>query len=292
MLSTLHNRPCPRPLNTLTLATCGLLSYGCVLPTSSPSISGSRLCPFVGTEMVLTVAAESSLSTPAPEVIQAAADVAASRLAELAISPAAVFLGESGAIVVQLPAEVDINQVRSLLGNQGELTFRPQKVGDQYQELLPLLAERQAIAATDAAALEAVDVAILTLFDAPAIHGGDVQDADATLTFGERWEVAVDFTEKGAQQFADLTREVAGTGRAVGIFMDNELLSAPTVDVSYGETGITGGRAVISGTFSQAEAEAIALQIQSGAFPAPIEIASLQVTTIDENCEAESGDRL
>ena len=111
-------------------------------------------------------------------------------------------------------------------------------------------------------------------------------------TSGRPPEILVEFNEGGAQAFADLTRNVAGTGRAVGLFLNDELLSAPIVDVSYAETGIQGGQAVINGNFSETEAETIAAQIRSGAFPAPTEVVSLQTVVLDEACEVISSDRL
>jgi len=66
--------------------------------------------------------------------------------------------------------------------------------------------------------------------------------------------------------------------------LDDQLLSAPTVDVTYAETGITGGTAVITGAFSEAIAATVAAQIRSGALPAPTAIVSREPVTLDDNC--------
>ena len=84
--------------------------------------------------------------------------------------------------------------------------------------------------------------------------------------------VSVKFNEEGAKLFAEITR--ANVGRQLGIFLDGELLSSPVVNEA-----ITGGTAVISGSFTAEEARALAQNLSFGALPVPITLASTQ--TID-----------
>ena len=84
--------------------------------------------------------------------------------------------------------------------------------------------------------------------------------------------MAIQFDGEGGRQFAELTRNIAGTGRSIGIFLDNRLLSAPTVDVQYAETGITGGRAVISGNFTAESSRDLEIQLRGGALPLPVAV--------------------
>ena len=72
--------------------------------------------------------------------------------------------------------------------------------------------------------------------------------------------------------FSELTRNIAGTGRALGIFLDERLISAPSVDVEYAATGITGGSAVISGNFNAESAKDLEIQLRGGALPVPVEV--------------------
>ena len=64
-------------------------------------------------------------------------------------------------------------------------------------------------------------------------------------------QIEVVFTEQGRQIFAKLTRE--NIEKRVAIIVDGEVISAPTI-----KTAITGGRAVITGSFTRAEANRIA----------------------------------
>ncbi len=80
-------------------------------------------------------------------------------------------------------------------------------------------------------------------------------------------EVLLQFNSEGAKMFADITKR--NLGRQVAIYLDNEIVSAPTVQAE-----ITDGRAVISGSFTVQEAKDLAARLNEGALPVPIELVS------------------
>ncbi len=84
--------------------------------------------------------------------------------------------------------------------------------------------------------------------------------------------VSVTFSPEGGELFAQITRE--HVGEQLGIFLDGELLSAPVINEA-----ITGGTAIISGSFTPDEAKDLAQNLSFGALPVPITLASVQ--TID-----------
>lgn len=86
--------------------------------------------------------------------------------------------------------------------------------------------------------------------------------------------------------FAEQTKALAGTGRAIGIFLDDVLLSAPIVDITYAETGIEGGEATISGNFTAEAAQELEQQLKTGALPVDLEI--VEITSSDEPIETEA----
>jgi preprotein translocase subunit SecD len=90
------------------------------------------------------------------------------------------------------------------------------------------------------------------------------------------WEILLQFDKTGGDTFAKLTKKLAGTGRAVGIFLDNDLISTPVIGADLAATGITGGRAVISGNFTAAMAKEIVVLLQSGTLPVPVKIVEIQ----------------
>lgn len=81
--------------------------------------------------------------------------------------------------------------------------------------------------------------------------------------------VLVEFNEEGKKLFGDIT--TANVGKPVGIFLDNELISSPTV-----QEPITDGQAQISGSFSITEAKQLVKDLNLGALPVPIQLLSQQ----------------
>jgi protein-export membrane protein SecD len=74
------------------------------------------------------------------------------------------------------------------------------------------------------------------------------------------------FNDEGSKLFAEITK--ANIGKQVAIFLDGQPISQPTVNEE-----ITGGKAVISGSFSIEEARLLVGRLNAGALPLPIKQA-------------------
>jgi preprotein translocase subunit SecD len=121
--------------------------------------------------------------------------------------------------------------------------------------------------------LQKSNEAIAKLFKSVDLTGKNLKDARPQPTqAGNLWEVAIAFDDEGGKKFAELTKNLAGTGRSIGIFLDNELISAPVVGAEFADTGIAGGRAVITGNFTLDSANDLAIQIRGGSLPFPVEV--------------------
>ncbi|HIK05021.1 MAG TPA: protein translocase subunit SecD [Trichormus sp. M33_DOE_039] len=196
-------------------------------------------------------------------------------------------------ILVQLPGVNDPEQAERVLGGTAQLEFRLQKPNTET----PLLAfqssrfelkakQEELKKSQDQAAinknledLKNNNQAIAELFEStkPPLDGQYLTDAYGEPTQqGNNWNVAIRFNQKGGELFAELTKNLAGTGRSIGIFLDNELISAPVVGVEFANTGITGGSAVITGRFTAQQANDLGVQLRGGALPVPVEIAEIR----------------
>lgn len=82
--------------------------------------------------------------------------------------------------------------------------------------------------------------------------------------------VIVDFNSEGAELFDQITGD--HVGEPLAIFLDGELISAPIINQR-----ISGGQAVISGGFTLDEAKTLSRDLNFGALPVPIELATSQV---------------
>ena len=114
-----------------------------------------------------------------------------------------------------------------------------------------------------------------TIFEPTQLTGAQLSGATTLApqaTGSEFWGVELRFDSDGATIFADLTREIAGTGRSIGIFLDGNLLSAPVVRGDRNPNGITGGVASITGQFDVNEARDLTVKLEAGALPVPVEV--------------------
>jgi protein-export membrane protein SecD len=91
--------------------------------------------------------------------------------------------------------------------------------------------------------------------------------------------VQLTWNSEGDKLFGDITG--ANIGKRLGIFLDGQLISAPTV-----QNKITGGTAVISGSFTIDEAKTLARRLNAGALPVPVSLVTQQ--TVDATLGAAS----
>ena len=104
------------------------------------------------------------------------------------------------------------------------------------------------------------------LMDGSAVKSAVAGVNTETGSAGE-YMVYLDLTSEGAKTFAEVT--AANVGQQISIYMDDILLSSPTVNEA-----ITGGKASITGNFTVEEANDLANQINGGALPFSLEVAS------------------
>ncbi|MFF5672857.1 protein translocase subunit SecD [Streptomyces hygroscopicus] len=106
------------------------------------------------------------------------------------------------------------------------------------------------------------------------VEGTDVDDASAVFESqnGAGWIVQLDFNSKGSKKFAKTTGELnskQSPQNRFAIVLDGAVVSDPEVT----QGAITGGRATISGGFTQQSAENLANVLSYGALPLSFDIA-------------------
>ncbi len=241
-----------------------------------------------GAQLTLQVKPTDKVKEITPQVLEAVQRVVEGRINGLGVSEALVQTAGQDQLLVQLPGVSDPQQAERVLGGTAQLDFRRQKPGTEIplrfaqQEQLQLEAQRQTLeTANDPAALEKLQTqiqdnnrAIAEFFDKTGLTGASLRDAYAqpTAPGASSWSVVVRFDAAGGEKFAELTKNIAGTGRTIGIFLDERLISAPSVAVQYAETGISGGSAEITGNFNAQSANDLAVQLRGGALPVPVAV--------------------
>lgn len=233
-----------------------------------------------GSQLTLQVMTTDEVPKITPDKLEAVQAVVRNRIDEDGtLDPVVQSVGENQ-ILVQLPGVSDPEAAERLLKKAAQLDFREQLPDTSAQVIQTLLFEGQQLELNEEMppeekkeAVAQNNAAIAALFQKTDLTGDRLTDAQAQpLPQGPNiWEVALTFDNEGGDMFAELTKNVAGTGRVLGIFLDGTLISSPSVAVDYATTGITGGRASIS-TFTTEQAAELAIQLRGGALPVPIEI--------------------
>ncbi len=151
-------------------------------------------------------------------------------------------------IIVELPGLTNVDEATKLIGQTAKLEFR---------EFTVPTASLSAVTTTRE---------LLAMTKSVGLTGSDLKRAQLAFnsTTGAP-EVGIEFTSDGSKKFADITTRLVG--KQLAIFLDNSLLTAPTV-----QTPITGGSAVITGQYTRESAKTLALQLNAGALPVPVSI--------------------
>jgi preprotein translocase subunit SecD len=242
-----------------------------------------------GSQLTIQVKPSEEIKEITERELEAVKKVVEGRINGLGVSEPVIQTVGTDKILVQLPGVNDPEQAERVLGGTAQLEFRTQKPNTETQifalqvsrkelkakqEELRKSNDKEAIAKNQEE-LQNNNRAITELFEStnPPLTGKYLKDAYGEPTQGTNWNVAIRFDPKGGELFADLTKKLAGTGRSIGIFLDKELISSPTVGVEFASTGITGGSAVITGRLEAEEANNLGVQLRGGALPVPVEIA-------------------
>ncbi|MBU1110757.1 protein translocase subunit SecD [Patescibacteria group bacterium] len=143
-------------------------------------------------------------------------------------------------VIVELPGVTDTDEAIKLIGQTAQLEIR---------ELDPEAEEGE---------FRFIDT---------GLNGNDLKRAE--VVFDPQTgvpQVSLEFTAEGAKKSKEITER--NIGNYIGFFLDDLLLSAPTVQSVIEDKG------VISGQFKLEDAKRMAIQLNAGALPAPISILS------------------
>ncbi|MFE6777804.1 protein translocase subunit SecD [Streptomyces sp. NPDC057702] len=176
-------------------------------------------------------------------------------------------------IIVELPGVQDPREAADVLGRTAQLAFHP--VRGQGPETP---APSPTTAGEGERVLPDEDGRPLRLGPS-SLSGAEVSEAEARIDpqRGLGWFVSVDFRGPGKDGWAELTGQAACAApgdpvRRVAIVLDDEVISSPQVDPGVAcEKGIAGGSTQITGDFDREEARELALLINGGALPVPVE---------------------
>ena len=183
------------------------------------------------------------------DALNSVRDIIERRVNLFGVSEPSVQMLKSGnkyRVAVDLPGISNISDAVKLIGQTAQLFFREEgKIEEKIATDTPIF---------------------LRLRQETGLTGKHVRKA--TVEFDSQTgkpQVGLTFSKEGAKIFAEVTQR--NVSKPVGIFIDELLISAPTV-----QQVITEGNAVITGDFTTDEAKKLAIAINSGALPLPVKL--------------------
>ncbi|KUL69002.1 MULTISPECIES: protein translocase subunit SecD [unclassified Streptomyces] len=217
----------------------------------------------------------------AAEATDRTLEVLRDRIDALGVAEPSLSRSGTDRIVVELPGVQDPTQAADVLGRTAQLTFHE------------VLGTASAKAGADGPRVLEDETGQPLRLAASSLTGGDVEEAAARFDQqgGAGWHVTLDF-KGGGDGWARLTGEAAchpagDASRRVAIVLDDKVISSPQVDPSVRcGTGIGGGATQITGSFSAEEAKELALLINGGALPVPVE--TVEQRTVGPTLGAEA----
>jgi SecD/SecF fusion protein len=238
-----------------------------------------------GTQIVLEtqdtdrIKADAESTARALEVIRGRVD---------ALGVAEPTLAQSGdrRIIVELPGVTDPREAAEVIGQTAQLSF--------HEVLRPATADQEP---EDGQVVANDEQGQPLLLGPTLVDGEGVSDATAAQPQGGigQWVVNVDFAGEGRSGWRELVAAACANsegGNRVAILLDQDIISSPAVQPDLCASG-GGNSTSITGTFTQAEADDLAVLIKGGALPVPVEVieqrtvgATLGDAAIDASIEA------
>ena len=222
----------------------------------------------------------------AEDALASAKIIVEQRVNGLGLAEPTVQLQGERRMIVELPGVKNPDQAIQTIRSTGQLEFvnlgglgvRPEDFINTTNRPNAVSKLQESVAAGEAAPQsipfpEAVFETIMT--------GDILQAVVATQDEYGFWQIQFDLTSDSSGDFFDYTRD--NIGEVLAIILDGRVLSTPVINAAINDNG------VISGNFSQDEAESLAIQMRYGALPIPLQV--VDVRTIGASLGQDSIDR-
>lgn len=189
-----------------------------------------------GSRLVLEAQTTNTIREITPDMMDSLQFAIEKRVNSLGVAETIVQRSGERRLIVEIPNISNPEQAKKYLGETAELDFRKLENGKWVTT---------------------------------GLTGNDLKKAQvgSDPTTGE-WQVMLEFNDKGAKKFADITQKLVG--KQMAIFFNNELQSAPYINepILGGKAQITGGQ----GGFEFKDAKQMVDLLNAGALPIPAKI--------------------
>lgn len=188
-----------------------------------------------GTRLTLQAMPTEDVKKITPAVMESLHSVLERRVNGMGIGEAVVQRAGADRMLIEIPGVKDPEEAKSRLGRVGKLEFK--KLNEQGQWVNS------------------------------GVSGKDFTKADIGTKQNGEWIVLFELNPEGAKKFGELTAQLAPTRAPLGIFFDDEQVSAPSVNEP-----ILDGAGMIEGKFTHESAKELVDTLNAGALPVDINI--------------------
>ena len=195
-----------------------------------------------GSRLVLEAQTTDTIAKITPDMMSSLQFAIENRINALGVAETVVQQAGEKRLLVEIPSISDPAKAKEFLGETAELEFKkPKDPNDQYGT---------------------------SGWVPTGLTGKDVRKALISTNPGGQWVVSLEFNDKGAKKFGQLTTELVG--KPMAIFFNGKEQSSPVI-----QEPILGGHAQISGGdsgFAYEEAKKTVDLLNAGALPVPAKI--------------------
>src|SRR5919108_1261200 len=242
-----------------------------------------------GTQIVLEARARAG-QTLSADTVDRTLEVLRRRVDQLGVSEPTLQRSGDRRVIVELPGVSDPEEALKVIGRTAQLTFH------RVLSVEPSAAEESPESDSDEGLVLTDESGARLRLAAASVTGAEIGDARAMYNQAPPgWTVQVSFRGEGSGEFERLTGEAAcappgDPSRRIAIVLDREVISSPEVGTDVACNDGISGETVITGDFSQDEADELALLIRAGALPVPVDVVEQRTVgpTLGERAIAAS----
>ncbi|MEZ4868544.1 MAG: protein translocase subunit SecD [Caldilineaceae bacterium] len=205
--------------------------------------------------------------------MNAARSIVENRVNGLGVAEAVVQAQGANRIIVELPGISNPDQAVETLRSTGQLEFVDPGGATLSQGMIINTTNHPTAVADAQAGLAngSIDPSQIPYPDqvfTTAMTGDVLSDAAAAQDQFNQWQIHFSLSSQGSDQFYNYTN--SHIGQPMAIVLDGRVLSAPRINAAISDNG------VITGQFTQAEAESLAVQMRYGALPVPLKVVDIR----------------
>jgi preprotein translocase subunit SecD len=222
-----------------------------------------------GTQVLLEADLTEGVALP-DGAMDTAKTIVENRVNGLGVAEAIVQQQGDDRIIVELPGVRNPDQAVETLRSTGQLEF-VDPAGATLAQGMIINTSNHPDAVQTAQAGGLVDPASIPYPDQvfqTAMTGDVLSNAAAAPDQFNNWQINFSLTSEGSTAFFNYTS--THVGQPMAIVLDGYVLSAPTINAAISDNG------VITGQFTQSEAESLAVQMRYGALPVPLKVVDIR----------------